>query len=200
MVNPIPRNPTIPELTNSEMDTIEKLVFWYSEPQPSDILFIFGSTRDQWSDVATLCKKQITPSILITGKAGLDSPASTRPQSHMIRDELTKSGVDPQKILIEDASTNTKENVVFSKNLLEKQGMYPKSILFTCKTHHSGRCYRTLKQYFPTVRFSCFTYDGIYNGIVVSKNNWRNTAYARERIYGEYLRIQRYISKGDIAP
>lgn len=199
MTTSIPRNPPVPELTDKQMNDIEKIVFCNCKPRPSDLLFIFGSTREDWSDVAQLCKRQLTPLILITGKGSPYSPPLPQTQSHTIRDQLLKHGVDPRLILLEDASTNTKENVIFGKKILEEKNTFPQSILFTCFTHHSGRCYRTLKKYFPNTHFSCFTYDGVYNDLVLSQKNWRQTAYTRERVYGEYLRIQRYQAAGDIA-
>ena len=54
--------------------------------------------------------------IIASGGKGRKEPIS---EAQCIRDELVKRGVDPARILIEDKSTDTRENLFFSKALLE---------------------------------------------------------------------------------
>jgi hypothetical protein len=96
-------------------------------------------------------------------------------------------------------SRNTLEDVAFSLDVLEKHDIFPKSIAFLCKAHHSGRCLRTLRKFFLTQTLSPITYVAEYEGVKISKENWYQHEVSRGRAYGEYLRIIEYSKRGDIA-
>ena len=53
--------------------------------------------------------------IIASGGQGDDEPIS---EAQCIRDELVKRGVDPSRIVIEDRSTDTRENIAYSKALM----------------------------------------------------------------------------------
>ena len=55
--------------------------------------------------------------IIASGGQGRSEPIS---EAQCIRDELVKRGVDPQRILLEDRSTDTRENIAFSKALIDR--------------------------------------------------------------------------------
>ena len=55
--------------------------------------------------------------IISSGGQGRNEPIS---EAQCIRDELIKRGVDPGRILMEDKSTNTQENMEFSKALIDR--------------------------------------------------------------------------------
>ena len=55
--------------------------------------------------------------IIASGGQGHSEPIS---EAQCIRDELIKRGVDPGRILMEDKSTNTQENMEFSKALIDR--------------------------------------------------------------------------------
>ncbi len=55
--------------------------------------------------------------IIASGGQGRSEPIS---EAQCIRDELIKRGVDPGRILMEDKSTNTQENMEFSRALIDR--------------------------------------------------------------------------------
>ena len=57
--------------------------------------------------------------IIASGGQGADEPMS---EARCIRDELVKRGVDAERILLEDQSTDTAENIAFSKALIDHPG------------------------------------------------------------------------------
>jgi uncharacterized SAM-binding protein YcdF (DUF218 family) len=64
------------------------------------------------------CLDQHPDAIIISsGGQGRNEPIS---EAQCIRDELIKRGVDPGRILMEDKSTNTQENMEFSKALIDR--------------------------------------------------------------------------------
>jgi uncharacterized SAM-binding protein YcdF (DUF218 family) len=58
-------------------------------------------------------------------------------------------GVPREKILIENRSTNTGENVLFTKKLLAEQGMNPQSFIVVQKPYMERRSFATFRQVWP---------------------------------------------------
>ena len=55
--------------------------------------------------------------IIASGGQGKSEPIS---EAQCIRDELVRRGVDPSRIVLEDRSTDTRENMAFSKALIDR--------------------------------------------------------------------------------
>jgi hypothetical protein len=194
----VSREPVVPELSAQEIEDIGRTVFVPNEPKPSEVLFIFGSSNGQWELVASLFERHFAPVVIVTGSAGEDFYATGQPQAHRIRAALIELGVPQQAIIEEDRSNNTLENVQYGKEVLRRHKLSPASILFVCKSHHSGRAWRTLALSFPSVALSCATYDATYENVLVQQQSWWGHAVSRARVYGEYKRIQLYAERGDI--
>ena len=198
----IPREVVVEDLSQEEIEGITQTVFVVSEPQPTDLLFIFGtSTIDNeiLESVARDCQQGRFPKVLVTGLSGRLYSETGRPVAIIMRDELIARGVPSDLILVQDRSTNTLEDVAFSLEVLEKNDISPESIAFLCKAHHSGRCLRTLRKFFPSQTLLPVTYLAEYEGVKVSKADWYQHEVSRSRVYGEYLRIIEYTRRGDIA-
>ena len=198
----IPREVAVEDLSPEEIEHITQTVFVAPESQPADLLFIFGtSTIDSAAleSVARDYQKGRFPKVLVTGLSGRLYSETGKPVAHIMRDELIARGVPSEVILVQDRSTNTLEDVAFSLDVLEKHSISPNSIAFLCKAHHSGRCLRTLRKFFPSHTLSPITYLAEYDGVKVSKADWYQHEVSRGRVYGEYLRIIEYTKRGDIA-
>lgn len=199
---PIPREVVVEDLSPAEIEHITQIVFVAPEFQAADLLFIFGtSTIDNeiLESVARYCQKGYFPKVMVTGLSGRLYSETGKPVAHIMRDELIARGVPSDTILVQDRSTNTLEDVAFSLDVLEKHSISPESIVFLCKAHHSGRCLRTLRKFFPSQILSPITYLAAYDGVEVSKEDWYQHKVSRGRVYGEYLRIIEYSKRGDIA-
>jgi hypothetical protein len=46
---------------------------------------------------------------------------------------------------------------------------------------------------------NAWTHDAVHQGKTISLSEWHTHDEGRERVYGEYLRIQTYSERGDIA-
>ena len=198
----IPREVAVNDLSPEEIKHITQTVFVASEPQPAELLFIFGtSSIDSEILDAVACDylQDRFPKILVTGLSGRLYYETGRPLASIMRDELIARGVSSDAILVQDRSTNTLEDVAFSLDVLEQHNISPNSIAFLCKAHHSGRCLRTLRKFFPFQTLSPITYVAEYDGVKVSKEDWYQHEISRGRVYGEYLRIIRYTERGDLA-
>lgn len=198
----IPREVAVKDLSSEEIEGITQTVFVASEPQPTDLLFIFGTSsidNEILESVARDCQKGCFPKVMVTGLSGRLYSETGKPVAHIMRDELIVRGVPSEVILVQDRSTNTLEDVAFSLDVLEKHSISPESIAFLCKAHHSGRCLRTLRKFFPSQTLSPITYVAEYDGIKVSREDWYQHEVSIGRVYGEYLRIIEYAERGDIA-
>jgi uncharacterized SAM-binding protein YcdF (DUF218 family) len=58
-------------------------------------------------------------------------------------------GVPPEAILIENASTNTGENILFTRRLLDQRGLDPLSFILVQKPYMERRSYATFKRHWP---------------------------------------------------
>ena len=78
--------------------------------------------------------------IIASGGQGRDEPIS---EAQCIRDELVKRGVDPARIMLEDRSTNTRENIAFSKALI---GRDDASVGIVTNNYHVWRALRLARR------------------------------------------------------
>ena len=199
---PIPREVAVDDLSPEEIERITQTVFVAPEFQLADLLFIFGTStidRDALESVARDYQKGRFPKVMVTGLSGRLYSETGKPVAHIMRNELIARGVPSEVILVQDRSTNTLEDVAFSLDVLEKHSVSPESIAFLCKAHHSGRCLRTLRKFFPSQTLLPITYVAEYEGVKISKEDWYQHEVSRGRVYGEYLRIIEYTRRGDIA-
>lgn len=58
--------------------------------------------------------------VVVSGGQGSNEPTS---EAACMADYLEENGVDPDQIRLEDQSSNTKENLIYSRELLEEQGV-----------------------------------------------------------------------------
>lgn len=58
-------------------------------------------------------------------------------------------GVPGDNILIENTSTNTGENILFTQELLEQKGLNPQSFIVVQKPYMERRSYATFKKHWP---------------------------------------------------
>jgi uncharacterized SAM-binding protein YcdF (DUF218 family) len=61
-------------------------------------------------------------------------------------------GVPAERILVETRSTNTGENVQFTRRLLEERGLDPESFILVQKPYMERRALATFKRYWPEKR------------------------------------------------
>lgn len=195
----LPREPVLPaNLSEAELQEIERAVFAECHPQKSDVLFFFGYIDPDPAFILNLAQGDWAPWILLTGNHAAERPDGSLVEAQNCHRILVEGGVDRRRILMEDRSTNTGDNVIFGKEVLQERGIEPKSILAVCKSHHTGRGLRTLAKHFPGVQLSCVAWDPVYEGVTVSKANWREHPVSQGRVYGEFLRMQEYKERGFI--
>lgn len=197
----IPRELPVRPLSAPEIRAITRTVFVPSHPRRSDVLVVFGApaASGRWAPAAELLHQGFAPRVVATGGARYRDGCDL-PEAQGIRDALVAAGIPAASILVEDRSANTLENVLFTIELLDAMGPRPASLLFYCKSHHSGRVWRTLRRHLPGVALSCATYDAVYGAATVCAATWMHSEPAIRRVLAEHERIRVYAGRGDIAP
>jgi len=103
------------------------------------------------------------------------------------------------KFLLDRTSTNTMENVLNSITM----GLNAhKNILFVAKAPHCGRCKLTLMRHLPKAIIRHQGYVPIvprYDHDVEIGQRWHQSAVSASFVWAEFLRIETYGKRGDIA-
>jgi uncharacterized SAM-binding protein YcdF (DUF218 family) len=163
-----------------DIEQITNYIFVSAEAQKADLAFIFGTRQYQGAVQLAydLYKRNLVTKILASG--GMNR-VSGENESLVILQKLISLGVSKQDIIVEGRSTNTLENVLFSKDVIEEKiGLKNvQTIIAVVKNYHSRRALMTLKKHFPKyIRFISVDYQ-VYN---FNKNNWSESEQGREKV------------------
>jgi uncharacterized SAM-binding protein YcdF (DUF218 family) len=71
------------------------------------------------------------------------------PEADQFAAIAVRMGVPPDKILTENRSTNTGENILFTRRLLAERGLDPRRFLIVQKPYMERRSYATFKRLWP---------------------------------------------------
>ncbi len=182
-------------MEQEEIKKITNYIFLESNPQQADLALVFG-TRHQESINKTyeLYQGKFINKILVSG--GINKVTGKNEAWEMSK-KLIDLGVKQQDIILEDRSTNSLENVLFSKEIIDRKIGFNniKKIIAVVKHYHSRRALMTLKKYFPkTIELLSVSYE-VYN---FTKENWSKSGIGREKVMSEWKKIPEYLNKRDI--
>ncbi len=182
-------------MNKGEIKKITNYIFLKSNQQRTDLALVFGTRHQEAIDKAfELYCDGLVPKILVSG--GINR-ITRENEAKEIGDKLIQRGVKKDDVILESKSTNTLENVLFSKQIIdEKIGFNKiKKIIAVVKHYHSRRALMTLKKHFPkTVELIPVTYE-IYG---FTEGNWFNNKIGKKKIVSEWNKILKYLKKGDI--
>jgi uncharacterized SAM-binding protein YcdF (DUF218 family) len=74
------------------------------------------------------------------------------PEAELFAEIARRMGVPDERILVESRSTNTGENVRFTRKLLAARGLEPQSLILVQKPYMERRTFATVKNYWPGPR------------------------------------------------
>jgi len=118
--------------------------------EKADAILVLGSHDTRVArHGAKLFLEGWAPLIIFAGGFGRLTGDWTRPEAHMFADVAVAEGVPKEKILIEDKSTNTGENIQFTKKLLKKKGINAKKFIVVQKPYMERRACATFKKQWP---------------------------------------------------
>lgn len=114
-------------------------------------------------------------------------------EAEELADQLVEVGLDRRAIILEMASSNTKENIQFSRALMRGAGI--DRLLLIGKIYAKRRYVMTLRRHWPEVTQVACT---AVNYFGVSRASWWTHAELRGRILSERRKIEAYLGKGDL--
>jgi uncharacterized SAM-binding protein YcdF (DUF218 family) len=104
-----------------------------------------------------------------------------------------KMGVPESATLIENKSTNTGENILFTQQLLRKKGLDPESFIVVQKPYMERRSYATFRKHWPYKKL-------IVTSPQISFEEYHNDEIPLEKVInimvGDLQRIKEYPQKG----
>ena len=125
-------------------------------PQQSDVIVGFGNfNTDIARRAAQLYHQGYAPKILFTGGLGRNTEGLLpEPEALRFAKVAMACGVPEEDILLEDKSANTKENIEFTRQLLEEQEIPHSRILGVHQPFMERRITAAMGVYWPEREFS----------------------------------------------
>ena len=165
--------------------------------QKADCIVGFGCYNEEIAlRAAELYHQGWAPLVLFTGGLGRNTKDMwTEPEARRFAKIAMAAGVPEEKILIEDRSTNTAENILFTKKILEPLGV--KSILGIHKPFMERRLYAALGAYWPEMPCTVTSpQETIEEYMALSVKAGMEEKRVIEVLVGDFQRIEVYAEKG----
>ena len=144
------------------MDYLKPLqIIWdylgmHQEPVKADLIVGFGNfNTDIARRAAELYHQGYAPKILFTGGLGRNTKSLfPEPEAVRFAKVAVECGVPAQDIILEDKSTNTKENIEFTREILVSQSIAHNHVLGVHQPYMERRITAALGVYWPELSFS----------------------------------------------
>jgi uncharacterized SAM-binding protein YcdF (DUF218 family) len=142
-------------MTRLTIDQDAKTIWDYlqleQEPQPSDAIFVLGGIDTRVAErAAELFGAGYGKYIVVSGGVGrLTKAVFTEPEARVFSKIMIAQGIPANKVIIEDKSANTGENIQFTYELLRRLGLHFDSLLLVQKPYMERRAYATFKKQWP---------------------------------------------------
>jgi len=185
----------------NEVDRSAKIIWDYMllhhELKPCDAVFGLGTSDTEVARRAAQLFLEGYGKFLIfagdSGEAHGKALVFDKPEAEVFADIAIEMGVSKDKIIIENKSTNTGENILFVKKLLLEKGLDLHSFLLVQKPTMERRTYATFKKQWPEaecfVTSPQFSYEE-YTGGIQEKDFILNV------MVGDLQRIKEYPVRG----
>jgi len=143
---------------------------------------------------AELYLQGLAPILLFSGGLGNVTKGIWKdPEADRFARIALDMGVPSEAIFIENQSTNTGENILFTQRLLEDKGLHPQTFLLVQKPYMERRSYATFKKHWPDK-------DLIVTSPQISFEDYPTPEIPMERVIqimvGDLQRIRIYPEKG----
>jgi uncharacterized SAM-binding protein YcdF (DUF218 family) len=143
---------------------------------------------------AELYLQGFAPLVIMSGGLGnFTQEIWTEKEADKFATIAIKKGVPEEAILIENNSTNTGENILFTQKLLHKKRLNPQSFIVVQKPYMERRSYATFKKHWPDKNLTVTSPQ-------ISFEEYPTTEIPMERVInimvGDLQRIKFYPDKG----
>ena len=127
-------------------------------PGRADFVLAMGSHDLNVADTAARAFRQACADWLVcSGGFGKDTAGVLpEPEGVLYARRCREAGVPEERILVERRAANSGENFQFSKALLEKRGLFPRTGVIACKPYMAKRAWAAGTKQWPEVRWTVF--------------------------------------------
>jgi len=163
--------------------------------EKSDCILVLGSHDPRVAErAAELYLEGWAPLLIFSGGLGrLTEGVWTETEADLFAKIAVKKGVPPEAILIENKSTNTGENILFTQQILKENNLSPQSFIVVQKPYMERRSYATFKKHWPDKRL-------IVTSPQISFEDYPNEDIPAEQLInlmtGDLQRLRIYFEKG----
>ena len=164
-------------------------------PAVADCILVLGSHDLRVANRgAELYLQGLAPILLFSGGLGNVTRGIWKdPEADRFARIALDMGVPAEAIFIENQSTNTGENILFTQRLLEEKGLHPQTFLLVQKPYMERRSYATFMKHWPDK-------DLIVTSPQLSFEDYPNEEIPMQRVInimvGDLQRIKIYPAKG----
>jgi uncharacterized SAM-binding protein YcdF (DUF218 family) len=143
---------------------------------------------------AELYLQGLAPLVIMSGGLGnFTQEIWTEKEADKFAPIAIEKGVPPEAVLIENNSTNTGENILFTQKLLKEKKLDPHSFIVVQKPYMERRSYATFKKHWPDKKL-------LVTSPQISFEKYPNEEIPLERVIhimvGDLQRIKMYPAKG----
>lgn len=171
----------------------------HQKPEKADCIVGFGNFNDNIARrAAELYHAGIAPKILFTGGLGRNTTRLfTEPEAERFTRVAMECGVPERDIIKEDRSTNTAENIMFTRKLLEDLNLPHGHILGVHQPFMERRIVAAMGVYWPEQRFSVTSPQvTIPQYLEDAKKQGMTENASISVIVGDFQRMELYAQKG----
>ncbi|RYZ27997.1 MAG: YdcF family protein [Chitinophagaceae bacterium] len=142
-------------MITSEVFELAQLLWNYHQLhhplQKADCIFVLGSHDTRVAErAAELYLQGWAPLIVMSGGLGrLTKESWTASEASLFARIAMQKGVPADAILVEDKSTNTGENILFTQQLLKQHGLDPEHFILVQKPYMERRSFATFEKQWP---------------------------------------------------
>ena len=187
------------------MEYLEPLqIIWdylgmHQEPTKADCIVGFGNfNTDIARRAAELYHQGYAPKILFTGGLGRNTKSLfPEPEAVKFARVAMECGVPEADIILEDKSTNTKENIEFTRTLMEEAEIPCDHVLGVHKPYMERRIVAAMGVYWPELNFSVTSPQmTIPEYLAEAKRQGVGEEESISVIVGDFQRMDLYARKG----
>jgi len=186
-------------MLSGEAERLARLVWDYHHLNhvlaPADAILVQGSHDLRVAERgAELYLQGLAPLLILAGGLGnLTREMWDEPEAVKFARVARERGVPDEALLLETRSTNTGENVRFTRELLRERGYSPRSFILVQKPYMERRTYATFKKVWPEA-------DAVVTSPRIAFEDYASESIPVERVVhimvGDLQRIRLYPERG----
>lgn len=171
----------------------------HQTPKKSDCIVGFGCyNEDVARRAAQLYHQGLAPLILFTGGLGRNTSSMwTESEASRFARIAMAEGVPEKDILTEEKSTNSAENLIFSRRILAERGLTHPRIIGVQKPYMERRLFAAFPVYWPEAEVTVTSWQQTYEQYLTGLSRWGRTEEDTiHMVVGDFQRISVYADLG----